>query len=187
MDKKKSLLSMAIVLLVVTGCAQQTQKGEAEKSLSKIDQFVAKKGAIVSFQDYSLDNLALQYGGYAESKIRKISSGSESGYFLRLSHKGKYDEKIASIAHEDLLELIQANDVLKGELMDDVSKSPEYLEKKFITDDGFQLGYYVSNGKFQWYMVLERYGSGNTIFLKNNEGFESLLVAAKTRIAGLKN
>ena len=38
------------------------------------------------------------------------------------------------------------------------------MENKFVTDDGFQVGYYVSKGKVQWYLTLEKYGK-STIFI----------------------
>ena len=30
------------------------------------------------------------------------------------------------------------------------SANPDYLENRFVTNDGFEIGYYVSKGKANW-------------------------------------
>ena len=164
--KKIILIQLTTLLFIITSCAQENKQIDKNDELSKIDHFVSKKGSIIKFQNYSLGSINLYGGGFAESKVRKISSGEENGFFLQISYKEKYDEKIASIADEDIIELLKANEILKKESIQDANANPEYLENKYITDDGFQLGYYVSKGKTQWYLVLEKYGSGNTILFK---------------------
>jgi len=61
------------------------------------------------------------------------------------------------------------------------------LENKFITTDGFQIGYYVSKGKSTWYIRLEKYGSDNTLFFNSVLGIEQSMENAKTKIDELKN
>jgi len=158
----------------------------AKEANTKMDVFASKTGVIIKFVDYSLPNLSHTYGA-AETKVRKLISGGDIGYFYQISYKGQYDTKTASIAYEDLLEVIKAIQTLKTEFSTDQTSNPDYLENKFVTDDGFQLGYYVSSGKIKWYLVLEKYGSGNTIFINDVMTIETAFNVAKDKIESLKN
>ncbi|MFH6985272.1 hypothetical protein [Marinoscillum luteum] len=172
-------------LLFCASLSGLSQEENETEELSKLDRFTSKTGSIIKYQDYSLSELLLIYGTTSEVKVRKIESGGQIGFFLQISNEGKYGDKKASIAYEDLLELIKALEILKSESTNDLSKSPEYLENKFVTDDGFQLGYYCSKGKLQWYLVLESYGSGNTIFPRHLGEVERLFSEAKSKIESL--
>jgi len=178
---KKSIQFVLLFSLIATIVFAQ----DVKEAATKMDQFSSKTGSILKFIDTNLPNLKLTYG-VADVKIRKIISAGETGFFLQISKEGKYGTKTASIAYEDLIEVIKALKTLKVESSADLTLNPDYLENRFITDDGFQLGYYVSKGKLNWYLTLERYGSGNSIFLKNVESIEVLLNSAKSKIEELK-
>lgn len=158
---------------------------DAKEANTKMDLFASKTGVILKFIDYSLPNLNLIYGA-AETKIRKLISGGDIAYFYQISYKGQYDTKTASIAYEDLIEIIKAFQTLKSDSVNDQSSKPDYLENKFVSDDGFQLGYYVSSGKLKWYIVLEKYGSGNTVFINDVITIEKAFNGAKEKIESLK-
>lgn len=85
-----------------------------------------------------------------------------------------------------MIEVLKALKVLKTEVTNDVSANPDYMENKFVTVDGFQLGYYVSNGKASWYIKLEKYGSENTLFIDNGDTIEIAFTEAKNKIDELK-
>ena len=148
--------------------------------------FVSQTGVILKFEDYELPKVKLSYG-IAESKIRKITSGDRQQYFLQISKKGEYDTKVASIAYEDLLEIIKALSTLEEASQKDINNADsDYLENKFITDDGFQVGYYISKDKLVWYMKLERYGSGTTIFLKDYDSVKLAFTEGESKMEALK-
>jgi len=65
--------------------------------------------------------------------------------------------------------------------------NPDYLENKFVTEDGFQLGYYVSYRKLKWYLVLEKYGSDNTIFINSVSFIEDSFSKARQKIEEIKS
>ena len=75
---------------------------------------------------------------------------------------------------------------MKSELEKDINSNPDYLENKFVTVDGFQVGYYVSGGKALWYLKLEKYGSDNTLFIDNGEIIEIAFNEAKNKIDELR-
>jgi len=150
-----------------------------------MDQFASKTGVIVKFEDFNLPNIPLSYGA-AEARIRKLTSGGETKYFYQISNEGKYGTKTASIAYEDLIEVQKALTSLIAESATDASTSSDYIENKFVTDDGFKVGYYVSDGKLTWYMQLEKFGSNNTIFIKEASSVKSALDQAKAKMDELK-
>ena len=71
---------------------------------------------------------------------------------------------------------------LKAEVEKDIAANPDYLENKFVTVDGFQVGYYVSKGKSRWYLKLEKFGSDNTLFIDNLETIAAAFDEAKVKI-----
>jgi uncharacterized protein with ParB-like and HNH nuclease domain len=108
-----------------------------------------------------------------------------SAHFIK---SGQYSTNTASIEYSDLLEVIKALKTLQSEEPKDVASNPDYLENKFITVDGFEVGYYVDKGKSTWYLKLEKYGNdNNTLFIKDgSSNIETAFNDAKTKIEELK-
>jgi hypothetical protein len=153
---KHSNMKSLLLLIILFQSNLIFVKGQGVKErTSKLDSFTSKTGVIIKFIDYSLGGINLIYGATAETKVRKIMSGSEIGYFYQVSTSDQYGSKSGSIAYEDLKEIIKAVRILKNESTSDASLGAEYLENKFITPDGFQIGYYLNKGKIKWYLVLE--------------------------------
>jgi hypothetical protein len=175
-----------ILFSVITNSAfSQDVKKEVQKVETKMDVFASKTGTIIKFIDTKLPELKLSYGSVAETRIRKILNGSEVRYFYQIENQGKYGSSTASIDFSDLIEVIKAIKSLKSEVENDLSLNPDYLENKFTTVDGFQVGYYVSKGKANWYLRLEKYGSDSIIFVKDGTSIESVFTDAKNRIEQL--
>lgn len=82
--------------------------------------------------------------------------------------------------------LIKAIETLKVESELDYKTNPDYLENKFVTEDGFKIGYYISKKKLKWYLVLERYGSDNTVFINDVIKLETAFIDAKAKMEELK-
>jgi len=156
----------AIVFVMLTIFAGISSAQDVQEEATKFQQFASKTGVIIKFVDYNLPDLSFMYGA-AETKIRKLISGGEIGFFYQISYEGKYDTKTASIAYEDLQEILKAIEKLSFEFSGDLASNPDYMENKFVTEDGFQVGYYVAGTRAAWYLVLERYGSDNTVFIRD--------------------
>jgi len=136
-----------LIIILTTSLNAFSQNKDTEKTqISKMDKFTSKTGSIIKYIDYSLANIKGVYS-VSETKVRKIISGESVGYFFQISKEGKYDTKNASIEYYDLLEVIKAIGKLKQESVEDIISEGNYLENKFVTDDGFQIGYYISNEK----------------------------------------
>lgn|SRR5690606_14869189 len=179
----KKIILLFMMLTGLTMSAQETKTQPQPET--KMEVFLSKTGVIRKFVDYKLDPIKSSYES-TETRVRKVIIGNESKYFFQIDKTGKYSNKIASIEYNDLLEVIKATSTLKNSLESDILMNPDYLENKFVTIDGFQVGYYVSKSKAKWYVTLEKYGSDNTIYLDDVTVFENICLTAKTKIEELK-
>lgn len=183
----KNLTFSALLMVGATTLYAQDAKKEAEAVKTKMDVFASKTGIITKFIDYKLPGIKTSFAGLSETRIRKVSSGSGTpSYFYQIEKEGKYTTSTASIEYSDLVEVIKAMKSLKAEVEKDIASNPDYLENKFITVDGFQVGYYVNKGKASWYLKLEKYGSDNSLFIDNGDTIETAFNEAKAKIDGLK-
>ena len=181
---KKHLVLM--LLLFSSIIIAQEEKKDSETVKTKMDVFASKTGVITKFVDYNLPQVKGSYGAISDARVRKIVSGTTSLFFYQIIKEGKYSNSTASIEYTDLLEVIKALKSLKVDVEKDIQSAPDYLENKFTTVDGFQVGYYVSKGKAVWYLKLEKYGSDNTLFVNDAEALESSFDSAKLKIEELK-
>lgn len=182
--KTTATITMILLMTNATLLAQDVKK-EAESLKTKMDVFSSKTGTITKFTDTKLPNLKTSFG-VVETKIRKIFNGANSAFFYQITKEGKYSNSTASIEYNDLLEVIKALKALQPEVEKDILSNPDYLENKFVTVDGFQVGYYVSSKKASWYIKLEKYGSENTLFIDNGNIIETSFVDAKNKVDELK-
>ncbi|MEP5935585.1 MAG: hypothetical protein ABJ218_10725 [Winogradskyella arenosi] len=178
---------LTIIALMITPFSfSQNLKEKVEKEETKMEKFASRTGVITKFTDTNLTDLKTNYT-VATTRIRKINSGNEISYFYQIEKPGKYGNSTASIEYSDLLEVIKAFNSLKLEVETDIQLNPDYLENKFITEDGFQLGYFVNKSKATWYIKLEKYGSDKTLFIENLEAIQANFTEAKLKIEELKN
>ena len=183
---KKSITLLLMFLFVSMPILAQDTKKEAETVKTKMDVFASKTGTIMKFVDYNLSGIKGSYGTSTETRIRKITSGTVSGYFFQIEKAGQYGSSKASIDYNDLLELIKALKTLKTEVDIDITTSPDYLENKFTTVDWFQVGYFINKGKATWYLKLEKYGSDSSVFIQNSDLILVAFEEGKAKIEQLK-
>lgn len=150
--KKILLIFLALTVSCLSMHAQQDKN--TEKKLTKFEEFSSKTGVIMKFADVTLpDRLQMNRGVVLYTSIRTIMRGSENVYFYRLYTYG--DGYTAWIEYSDLVEINKAVSRLVADVDADVAANPEYLENKFMTSDGFEVGYYVSKQKVTWYLKLK--------------------------------
>ena len=177
------LLILSFIGISNVAYAQDAKKENESKT--KMEMFSSKTGVITKFYDVNLPRLASNYTS-SDTRIRVLRSGNTDAYFYQIEKEGKYNSSVASIEYSDLLEVIKAIKSLKSEVDADIQSNPDYLENKFVTSDGFQVGYYVSKGKSTWYLRLEKYGSDNTLFFNSYNAIEESMVNARNKIDELK-
>ncbi len=183
---QKISISFLVVFISCSASFAQETKKPVEPVKTKIDAFVSRTGRLTKFTDYNLPDIKSSYEK-SETRIRKINiAGATSGFFYQIEKHGQYSKSVASIEYADLLEVIKAIKSLKEQVEQDIAGNPDYLENKFVTDDGFAVGYYVDKGKAKWYLQLEKYGSDNTIYISDINTIETAFGSAKTKIDELK-
>jgi hypothetical protein len=180
----KFLFVSTLTIISIATYGQNVKK-EAETVKTKMDVFESKTGSITKFIDSKLPNLKTTYGS-AETRIRKVTNGTISAFFYQIENEGKLSNGNASIEYIDLIEVLKALKTLKTEVANDISANPDYMENKFVTVDGFQVGYFISEGKASWYIKLEKYGSDNTLFINDGDTIETAFTEAKNKIEQLK-
>jgi len=92
----KKLLVLSIMTIFLSTLFAQ----DVKESDTKMELFASRTGVIIKFIDYPLPDLYTTSGA-VETKIRKLISGGEVRYFYQISKKGKYNNKTASIAHDE--------------------------------------------------------------------------------------
>lgn len=142
----------------------------------------------MKYVDYKLPSFSTGlFGGATECRIRVVMSAPNNEYFYRIE-KPETSSSVshtAMIEYSDLVNVNKALVKLSSEVQADCAENPDYEENKFISDDGFKIGYYISDGKANWFMNLERYGNG-TIFIKNTENVITNFANAQKKIEELK-
>jgi len=179
-------LSLVILLLAFKVNAQEAK--DAKEASTKMDAIASKTGSIIKFIDYSMPDLSSSSKSnypVAKTRIRKFIVGGNTEYFYQISRTGEYGTT-ASIAYEDLIEVVKAMTSLKNEAMSDNTLNPDYMENKFITADGFEIGYYIEKAKVVWFIVINKYVSGTTVSINDYSILESAFNAAKQKIDELK-
>jgi len=182
--KMKKILLMFAMMLPLASIAQSEQS--SENKLTKFEQFSSKTGRISKFVDVKMPNLPLSFMGSVQASVRTVMGDGENHYFYRIEEEetNRSIAHIAMIEYSDLVEINKALNKLVSEVDADCAANPDYLENRFITEDGFQIGYYVSKGKASWYLKLERYRS-STVYIKNMEVLTTNFPTAQQKIEEL--
>lgn len=139
-----------------------------QKNESKLARFVGRKGKVITFTDFNIPSIQSN-AGMLDMKIRVMKSAGDKVILCQIIKQHECEVKVASIEENDLIELIKAIEALETSSVLDANTKSDYLESKYVTEDGFKVGYYVSEGKINWFIVFDDYGSeidffGDSIF-----------------------
>mgnify|MGYP000205613725 FL=1 len=165
-----------------------------EKNKSKLSNFVSKKGQVIKFVDYLLPNLDSNTN-VLEMKIRLIYAGGKTSYFCMISRDEEYGSKVAAIEEKDLDEILKAIESLEKDVEKTDMKEADYIENKFVTEDGFKIGYYaifkegfmgVGEQDFNWFITLEEYDETTEFFDQDINKIKNSLLLAREKIQAIK-
>lgn len=190
MRKSINLLVALLIFVSVTANSQiipnqqvQEQAPEPKRVETKFDKFTSAYGEFIRFAEYELPNLKLEGGWINYIKIRQYINPNtgEKTCFLRL--RSGYDWRIESIAYSDLEKILEAIPKLKSQCESDMDNGQigDYLEMKFKTIDGFEIGYFLLDGKPSWFITVDY----QTRFFKKNFDFEQAFIEAKNQMDSL--
>ncbi len=182
---KLTTIAMTLLFATTTLLAQDMTKA-AEVSRTKMDVLSSKTGTITKFIDTRMPALKTSFTR-AETRIRKVTNGSSTDYFYQIKKRTKKDSSIiASVEYSDVLEVIKAVKTLQIDAEKDIASKPYFIENKFITVDGFHVGYYIKEGKTWWYLKLKENDITNTLYMSSGGKIEEAFVVAKNKIEELK-
>ncbi len=151
---------------------------------TKYDSFLKAigYGTFTQYFDYKTPHkLKVRWFSYTiDCEIRlfvDIETGKKTAFFI--FDNGFYRE---AIAPDDLAKLVDAISVLKREALI-IPDNDVYMETKFITDDGFEIGFYKKDrsNTTNWFMSF----NDRTVFLKGNVDFEVVFTSALQKIEEL--
>lgn len=187
---------IALQLLFLFGMANLVNAQDVKKETetkTKLEDFFSKPGIIIKTVDYKMTSLpTTTISSNAETKIRVFKTESGDVYFYIIKIVGKNGSMTAAIEYSDLLQVINALKTMKAEEKSDVSSKPDYLENKFVTSDGFKVGYIIKNGWYEkgtstWYLSQGSHCDlGDGMALRSIEDFEQGIEEAEQKIAELR-
>ncbi|MEN5132398.1 hypothetical protein [Elizabethkingia anophelis] len=151
---------------------------------SQENVFHSKIGKISKIIEFNLPNITTSYA-LVETRIRKVISNSGVSYFFQIEKQGEYSNNLASIEYSELKEVIDAIDFLKSNIDKDKLSTVDYIENKFSTTDGFQIGNYIKDDNVSWFINLDN-GSDSSLFFSDISYVYNALINAKNRIEELK-
>ena len=167
------------LFVLITGVIFSAFSQDNVKKDSSYDSFVSQSGVIIKLQDFKLP--PIEGTGYStyDNRIRIIMSNDVVKYFYQITKTSKSGDIIGSIEYKELLEMVNAVNLLQTQFNLDINKSIEYMENKYITNDGIQVGYYISITSKAWFIKLDKYKTDSTIFFKESinilKGFQEAL------------
>jgi len=133
----------------------------------------------VKIEDFKLPSINLEGGGICEARLEKMTTDNGVTYFYQITNSSNFSGFIASVEYNDLMRIIRAIPILKSQSEKDVMNSPEYLENKYVTTDGFQFGYIIKDSKCKWFIKLESIGANNMLLLlKDVNSTENAFIVA---------
>lgn len=184
----KKLIFLMVMLLPLSSFAQSN---DTAKQLTKYEEISSKTGSIVKLYDVKTESIPQSFMGMSlpslQTKIRIIKGKGFNSYFYRLEDFDPSTKisHIAMIEYSDLVEINKALTILASEAETDKAENPDYMENKYITVDGVEVGYYIKNGEFGWVMKLDRY-SKSTVYINSTDVILTAFKNAQTKIEELK-
>lgn len=189
---KKTLITVLLVMTASAVMYAQEEEKEVNKPapMTKLEKLSSKSGVIYKMVDFNLPDIRVDFLFSLKNRIRKITSSSHSTYFYQIEKVDPKTTVIASIEYSDLLMLISAVRGLTANFEGDTVVTGDYIETKYSTEDGFQIGYYISKNKSkaQWFLELDKYNiyTNTSVPIKDIKEFLLALVTAKEQIEALK-
>lgn len=155
---------------------------------TKFESFSSRTGVICRFRDYNLPRMNLNKTAdltIAIPSVRVLKLGpTEKQYFFHVEMAKEYHSDAATIGYSDFQEMLKAFDILESCEEEDSLEAPDYLENHFVTEDGFKVGYYISEGKTVWFMNLSRYGTNSSLYMTKSS-LKSVLELAQAKFIEL--
>lgn len=182
---KKVALLLCFLILCLPSFGNNSEQVDSTEHVSKrietkFDKYTSSHGVFSQFVEYKMPNFKLDGTYINEVTIRVYTNlqTKEKTCFLRI--RSGYAYRIESIEYGDLIKIIEAIPKLK-DLAANTEQQGDYMQTIFISEDGFQIGWYMEKGKTTWAMTVD----SQLRKFKTNYDFESAFIEIKDRMASL--
>lgn len=183
---KKEIWIIAFLFAFVL--KMDAQKNDSIIRVTKHYMLDSQKGKVIKFTDKKFDKIVYYLSSKGiESSIRTFYNNGGNSYFLVLEPPFIGGKKRIMIEYSDLLEVNKAIDKFFKEVDSDCASDPDYLENKYITEDGFKIGYYVEKGKAHWIVDFDTSSPTPLLEIKKPYEFAKGLKDAQNEIEKMKN
>lgn len=147
---------------------------------TKYLKFISKRDGFVRYADHEIPEFKTSEAIIGSAKIRQYMDFETGAVTCFLMITVGRDKSTEVIAYEDLIKIIDAVKRLKLQCEKDCNES-KTLKCYYITDDAFQIGYAVKEGKPSWYFSVE----GETRKFSKDFDFEQALIDVKNKMEEL--
>ena len=183
-----TIIAFVTTIAVCASIAYGAESGQIQQS--KIEKFLSHTGDLVTIEEFKLESSTIKSNSKEiQHSIQVISGQGEPAFFYRLSHKNDYSTDSASISRKDLFEIQKAIISLTQHAAVESSKA-NYIERKFVTNDGFTIGYYRSDSPWSkdgigWFLKLEKFAK-STFWFDDPSTIQAAVDHALAKISKIK-
>ncbi len=151
---------------------------------SKFQSLVSQTGSLCRFRDYNFPTIQKSQSTglvLAIPSIRVAEVSNSVLYFFHLEMaSGSYNTYSSTIEYSAFKEMYRAFTTLKESAEKEDIDNIDYLENHYSTEDGFKIGYYVSQKAITWFLRLDRFSSESSLYLEVEE-IENLFANAQQK------
>ena len=185
------LTIIAVFGLTISYSQETLNTGELKEfekqTVTDYDKFTGRVGISFRFEEIEIGEIRSMTGG-ARFSIRIIEDESnQQRYYLRITMTTTRGNEHASISYPDLIEINKALESIQSQSLRDSSISDRYIENKFISNDGFIVGYLVDKGKLSWFVQADKYAGSYFLTNKKMPEFWQHINEGISKIESLKS
>lgn len=178
---RKLFLCLVVVMMANMAIGQETTNTSVVEKSNYVVSDAGKMVKIIDVEMPLLGPFGLGRAHIASIRIVSVDGSNNNYYYTIEDSSGK-----TMIEYSDLVDVTKALGRLMQEADTDAATQPHYLENRFTTEDGFQVGYSIKKKKVTWFA-----GSSEvSIVIFNKENVINLLDAflnAQKKIEELKS
>ena len=176
---------LGFLLFGLSNFTYSQDKGKVNESKTKMDAITSKTCSLIKSISYEMPVLPTKYEiDKVNNRVMVITTGGVESFFYQMEDPDERFGATASIEYSDLLKIINAIEMMKSEVVNDVQTNSDRINNMFMTDDGFAIGYDIKKGKTTWFIFLSR---RSEVFFDSIDNVEQSMKNAKNKIEELKN
>ena len=189
---KKLLLLLLLPIGLYAQEDKQINQSQASQQVNykiqtKYSALVSKSNFYLKYVDTKFQNIQPVNARTIYTLIRKVIEPRAAYFFaLMRSETTPYclDPGSEIIEYSDLVTINKAIEKLISESVRDLEKKPDFLENKYVSEDGFTFGYRIKRDLLNFYIGSERYG--NWVIINDYKKLAAIFKEAQTKIEELK-